>query len=42
MITYLALRLSNGDYYWGSTAMTLKKEKDSIESLRETTTSIIL
>jgi photosystem II P680 reaction center D1 protein len=27
MITYLALRLSNGDYYWGSTAMTLKKRE---------------
>ena len=27
MITYLAIRLSNGDYYWGSTAMTLKKRE---------------
>jgi hypothetical protein len=27
MITYLALRLSNGDYYWGSTSMSLKKRE---------------
>ncbi len=27
MITYLAIRLSNGDYYWGSTSMTLKKRE---------------
>jgi predicted GIY-YIG superfamily endonuclease len=29
MITYLALRLSNGDYYWGSTSMTLNKREKS-------------
>lgn len=28
MITYLAIRLSNGDYYWGSTSMTLKKREN--------------
>ena len=27
MITYLALRLSNGDYYWGSTSMSLEKRE---------------
>ena len=27
MITYLAIRLSNGDYYWGSTSMALRKRE---------------
>lgn len=27
MITYLAIRLTNGDYYWGSTSMTLKRRE---------------
>ena len=27
MITYLAIRLSTGDYYWGSTSMSLKRRE---------------
>jgi hypothetical protein len=27
MITYLAIRLTNGDYYWGSTSMSLKRRE---------------